>query len=121
MHLHSKKKKKLKKMSASWKTVLEQLHFLGKSKVSKRLKGKKTQWQAQAESTESVETVPGIRISQTQRSLSMMILLRHWGNNASNSQCYHEGVKSRLMQSPHPHPSHSFMFTVYTALHPFHQ
>ena len=48
-------------MSASWKMVLEQLHFLGKPKVSERLKGKKTQCQAQAESTESMEAVPGIR------------------------------------------------------------
>ena len=38
---------------------------------------KKTQWQAQAESTESMETVPGIHVSQTQRSLSMMLLPRH--------------------------------------------
>ena len=56
MHLHYKKN-----VSASWKMVLEQLHFLGKLKVSERLKGKKTQWQGQAESTESIEVALGIR------------------------------------------------------------
>src|ERR1044072_2637179 len=102
--------------------VLEQLHFLGKSKVSKKLTSKKklngklklkahNQWRQFLGSTES----------HTQRSLSMMLLLRHWGNNASNSQCYHEGVKSRSMQSPHPRPSPSFMFTACTSPYPFHQ
>ena len=77
--------------------VLEQLHFLGKSKVSKRSTSKKklndklklkahNQWRQFMGSTES----------QTQRSLSMMLLLRHWGNNAENGSCHHDGVKSRV-------------------------
>src|ERR1044072_9987251 len=52
-----------------------------------------------------MEAAPGICKSQIQRRLSMMLSLRHWGNNAENGSRHHDGVKSRvdaITSSPYP-------------------